>query len=476
MAMSERSVLTASLSAMITAMTTSVWEGIDRARLADLIAAERDRYAAEHPRSRELFERTSRSLLGGVPMSWMTKWAAGFPPALAEAQGARVTDLDGVEYVDLCLGDTGAMAGHAPAPVVEAVARRAATGITAMLPTEDAAWVGEELARRFGVPRWQFALTATDANRWVLRIARHITRRPKVLVFGWCYHGTVDETFVIRGEDGRAVSRPGNVGPQVDPATTTKVVEFNDLDALEQALKDEDVACVLTEPALTNIGIVLPEPGFHDALRELTRATGTLLVIDETHTLSAGPGGMTQAEGLDPDLVTIGKAIAGGVPIGAYGMTEDVAERIMGAADADLEDVGGVGGTLAGNALSLAAARATLGEVLTPEAHERMEGLSRRLTEGVHRTLADRGVPWHITRLGARAEYRFRAQPPRTGSEAEAAGDGELDDFLHVFLMNRGVLLTPFHNMTLMCPATTEADVDRHDETFAQALDALLGG
>jgi len=233
---------------------------------------------------------------------------------------------------------------------------------------------------------------------------------------------------------------------------------------------------VLAEPALTNIGIVLPEPGFHDALRELTRAHGTLLVIDETHTLSAGPGGMTQAEGLEPDLVTIGKAIAGGVPIGAYGMTEDVAERIMGAPDADLEDVGGIGGTLAGNALSLAAARATLGEVLTPEAHERMASLSERLAGGVQRTLAERGVPWHIVRLGARAEYRFRPQPPRTGAQAEAAGDPELDDFLHVFLMNRGVLLTPFHNMTLMCPATGESDVDRHDQAFAEALDALLGG
>jgi glutamate-1-semialdehyde 2,1-aminomutase len=458
---------------MITAMTQIIWKEIDRARLAELTAAERERYAAEHPRSKALFERAGRSLLGGVPMSWMTKWAAGFPPALAEARGARVTDVDGFEYVDLCLGDTGAMAGHGPPAVVEAVAKRAASGITAMLPTEDAAWVGEELARRFGVPRWQFALTATDANRWVLRMARHITRRPKVLVFSWCYHGTVDETFVIRGEDGKARSRPGNVGPQVDPAITTKVVEFNDVAALEQALQAQDVACVLTEPALTNIGIVPPEPGFHDALRELTRATGTLLVIDETHTLSAGPGGMTAAEGLQPDLVTIGKAIAGGVPIGAYGMTEDVAERIMGAPDADLEDVGGVGGTLAGNALSLAAARATLGEVLTAEAHERMAQLSQRLTAGVEQVLADRGVPWHIVRLGARAEYRFRAQPPRTGSEAEAAGDAELDDFLHVFLMNRGVLLTPFHNMTLMCPATTESDVDRHNAAFAEALDQL---
>jgi glutamate-1-semialdehyde 2,1-aminomutase len=445
-------------------------------RLDELLERELERFEREHPRSRELARNAEESLLQGVPMPWMVRWAGGFPVFAADAGGARFRDVDGQEYIDFCLGDTAAMTGHSPEPTVRAIAEQARRGITLMLPSEDALWVSRELARRFGLPRWQFALTATDANRWVLRMARHITWRPKVLVFGWCYHGTVDETFVIRGEDGLPVSRPGNVGPAVDPATTTKVVEFNDLAALEEALSARDVACVLAEPALTNIGIVLPEPGFHDALRELTRATGTLLVIDETHTLSAGPGGMTQADGLDPDLVTIGKAIAGGVPIGAYGMTEDVAERITGAADADLEDVGGVGGTLAGNALSLAAARATLGEVLTPEAHERMAGLSRRLTEGVNRALADRGVPWHITRLGARAEYRFRAQPPRTGSEAEAAGDAELDDFLHVFLMNRGVLLTPFHNMTLMCPATTETDVDRHNATFAEALDALLGG
>jgi glutamate-1-semialdehyde 2,1-aminomutase len=342
-----------------------------------------------------------------------------------------------------------------------------------MMPTEDAAWVGRELVRRFGLDAWQFALTATDANRWVLRIARTLTGRPKVLVFNGCYHGTVDES-VIWLEDGVPRSRPGNVGPAVDPVETTKVVEFNDVEALRAALEPGDVAAVLAEPALTNIGIVLPDPEYHEQLRRITSETGTLLIIDETHTMSTGPGGYTAEHGLEPDILTVGKSIAGGVPIGAYGMRRDLADRIL-AADVDLEDVGGVGGTLAGNALSLAAARATLGEVLTEQAFARMVPLAERFTAGVQGVLDSRRVPWNIVQLGARAEYRFCPKPPRTGGESAAAHDGELDAYMHVYLMNRGVLITPFHNMALMCPDTVEADVDRHTEVFAEAVDDLIG-
>jgi glutamate-1-semialdehyde 2,1-aminomutase len=445
---------------------------VDRAALEELIARERERFAREHPRSATLFEETGHTLLGGVPMSWMTMWAGGFPLFFEEAEGARLTDVDGREYVDLCLGDTGAMAGHAPAPTVEAVERQVRRGTTTMLPSEDAAAVGRELARRFGLDAWQFALTATDANRWVLRMAREITGRPKVLVFSYCYHGTVDETFVVV-EDGSPRSRQGNVGPAVDPTLTTQVVEFNDTAALEEALSAGDVACVLAEPALTNIGIVLPEPGFHDSLRALTRETGTLLVIDETHTFSAGPGGYTGAHGLEPDLLTIGKAIGGGVPVAAYGMTAEVAERVLGSPDADLEDVGGVGGTLAGNALSLAATRATLHQVLTDQAFAHMIGLAERHERAVRDVIESNGMPWHVVRLGARAEYRFCPEPPRTGGEAAAASDPELDAYVHLYLMNRGVLITPFHNMALMCPATTNEDVDRHAEAFADAVGEL---
>jgi len=455
-------------------MSTETYTEIDRARLRRLIERERATFAERHPRSRELFAETSKTLLGGVPMSWMTMWAGGFPLFFAEASGARVTDVDGHTFVDFCLGDTGAMAGHAPEPTARAVERQVRRGTTVMLPDEDAAWVGEELVRRFGLDAWQFSLTATDANRWVLRMARALTGRPKVLVFNYCYHGTVDET-VISIEDGAPRARPGNVGPAVDPTVTTKVVEFNDVEALRAALAPGDVAAVLAEPALTNIGIVLPDPGFHDELRAATRDTGTLLIIDETHTFSSGPGGYTAAHGLDPDILTIGKSIAGGVPIGAYGLRRALADRIL-ELDVDLEDVGGVGGTLAGNALSLAAARATLDEVLTDGAFERMIALAERYTAGVEEVLQSRRVPWNIVQLGARAEYRFTPQPPRNGGESAAAHDGELDAYMHVYLMNREVLITPFHNMALMCPATVEADVDRHTEVFAAAVDELIGG
>ena len=448
--------------------------GVDRARIAALTAREVEGFAAVRPRSRALAGRARGSLLGGVPMTWMMRWAGPHPVFLAEAKGARVVDVDGHEYADFCLGDTGAMAGHAPEPVVRAVAARAAAGITAMLPTEDAAWAGEELARRFGLPRWQFTLSATDANRFAIRMCRALTRRPKILVFNGCYHGTVDETFATLRADGSVGVRAGNVGPPVDPALTTKVVELNDLEALEAALAPGDVACVLAEPALTNIGIVLPAPGFHESLRVLTRRTGTLLVIDETHTFSAGPGGYTAAHRLEPDVLTIGKAIGGGVPVGAFGVTAELADRALAQPDADYEDVGGIGGTLAGNALSLAAVRATLGEVLTDEAFAGMIRLGQRLAEGVASAIASAGVPWHVTRLGARAEYRFAPQPPRNGGESAAAGDVELERFLHLYALNRGVLITPFHNMALVSPATTAMDIDLHTEVFGAALGELV--
>jgi glutamate-1-semialdehyde 2,1-aminomutase len=448
---------------------------VERARLGELLAAERERFAAARPRSRAAHERAREHLLGGVPMPWMAKWSGGFPVYLAEARGARVIDIDGHEYADLCLGDTGAMAGHSPAPSVAAVRERLEQrgGATVMLPTEDAAWVGAELARRFGLPKWQFTLTATDANRFALRFCRQLTGRRRVLVHAWCYHGSVDETFVVL-EDGRPRARAGLVGAAVDPTETTAVVEFNDVDALAAELATGEIACVLAEPALTNIGIVLPEPGYWDAVRAACTRTGTLLIIDETHTLSAGPGGCTQAWGLEPDLVTLGKSIGAGVPIGAYGVSADVAARMAADSEGDYEDVGGVGGTLAGNALSLAAARATLGEVLTDAAFARMTALQERFTGGVRATIGRHGLPWSIVPLGARAEYRFAGEPPRNGSESEAAADVELEDYLHLALLNRGVLITPFHNMALMSPATTEAEVDLHTDAFAEVVAVLV--
>jgi len=447
---------------------------VDRARLRPLLEAEEARFRATHPGSLALHERARRSLLGGVPMNWMVRWAGRVPVFVRDASGAHFVDVDGNDYVDLCLGDTGAMAGHGPQATLSAIVDQLPRGLTTMLPTEDAVFVGEEMARRFGLPYWQFTLTATDANRFAIRLARHITGRPKILVYDWCYHGTVDESFITLRADGSAGPRPGSIGPPVDPNLTTRVVDWNDLEALDHALGHGDVACVLAEPVMTNIGIVHPEPGYHAALRDLTRRHGTLLIIDETHTICAGPGGYTRAENLDPDLLVIGKTIAGGIPVGAYGFSEEVAARITATTTIDDADVGGVGGTLAGNALSLAATRATLDHVLTDEAFARMIPLGERWEAGVAGVIAESGAPWHVSRLGCRAEYAFRGTPPRTGGEAAAAEDHELSRYLHLHALNRGVLLTPFHNMALMSPATTAADVDRHTEMFGQAVRDLF--
>jgi glutamate-1-semialdehyde 2,1-aminomutase len=389
-----------------------------------------------------------------------------------QAEGARFVDADGIEYVDFCLGDTGAMTGHGLVGVADALRDRAVRGITTMLPSDDAIWVAGELTARFGLPKWQFAMTATDANRFVLRFARALTGRPKVAVIDWCYHGTVDETLAVLEGD-RVVSRPGAVGPAFDPALTTRVVPFNDVEALDAALSHGDVACLLMEPALTNIGIVLPEAGYMEAVREVTRRHGVLLVIDETHTICAGPGGCTAAWGLEPDFFVIGKPIAGGMPAAVYGMTSEVASHLETLMAGHSVDVSGVGGTLTGNALAMAAIRATLSTTLREEDFTRMLPLATAWTDGVRDAYTARGLPWHVQQLGCRAEYWF-CPPPRNGADAAAAGDPELDSYMHLFALNRGILLTPFHNMALFSPFHTMADVDRHTEVFAAALDSLL--
>ena len=446
---------------------------IDRTRLQSLMQREQKRFADEHPKSKALFERARKSLLGGVPMNWMAKWAGAFPPFVREAQGAHFYDEDGHRYVDLCLGDTGAMTGHSPSATVRAVEEQVRRGITLMLPNEDAVVVGEELQKRFGLPYWQFTLTATDANRFSIRLARQITGRPKILVFNWCYHGTVDETFITLHEDG-AVARRGNIGPPVDPSVTTKVVEFNDIAALDQALAPGDVACVLAEPVMTNVGIVHPEHGFHPALRAFTRKFRTLLIIDETHTICAGPGGYTREENLEPDFLVFGKPIGSGIPGAAYGFTQEVADRVAERQSLEDCDVGGIGGTLAGNPLSLAAMRATLTKVLTKDAFNRTIPMAERWTAGVKNAIAELAVPWHVTQLGCRAEYLFSPEVPKNGSQAHEAMDFELERFMHLYAMNRRILLTPFHNMALMSPQTQAEDIDYHTQVFREAVKELV--
>lgn len=444
-----------------------------RDRLAELWSQELERFRAEHPASEALWHEATEHMPDGVPMLWMAKWPGPWPVFVERAKGAHFWDVDGRDHVDLCLGDTGAMAGHAPDAAVAAISAQAARGSTFMLPTADAARAAELLTERFRVPRWQFTLSATDANRSLIRYARQVTGRAKIVVHDYCYHGSVDEAFATLDDAGRVVERRGNIGAPVPPSETTAVVEFNDVAALEAALATGEIAAVLIEPALTNIGIVLPAEGYHQAVRELCTRYGAILIIDETHTFSAGFGGMITAYGLEPDAVVIGKSIAGGVPAGAFGMTADFAERARASLELEDIDVGGVGGTLAGNALSLAGICATLGEVLTPAAFESMTARAIEWTAGVQAAIDEFSAPWQVTRLGARAEYSFRATAPENGQQAAAADDFELQQFLHLHALNRGILITPFHNMALMCPATTASDVERHTVAFRDAV-ALL--
>ncbi len=450
-------------------------ELLDRSRLKALLLSEQGKFHTEHPRSFALFQRARESMQAGVPMLWMVRWAGSFPLFVKDARGAHFTDVDGRSYIDFCLGDTGAMTGHSPESSLAAIREQVGKGITLMLPTEDALWVSEELQRRFGLKYWQFTLSATDANRFAIRMARHITGRPRILVFNYCYHGSVDETFITLDDEGTPVSRQGNLGPPVNPVETTKVIEFNDIASLETALSSRDVAVVLAEPVMTNIGIIHPDPGFHEALRSITRRTGTYLIIDETHTICAGPGGCTGKFGLQPDFLTCGKPLGGGIPAGVYGFTPEVADSFWSKLELDQSDVGGIGGTLAGNALSIAAMRATLEKVLTPDMYLRCEKLADRYEAGVLDVIKEFDLPWIVKRLGFRVEYWFRRVPPRNGGEANAAVDGELDRYMHLFALNRGILMTPFHNMALIAADTTAAEVDYHTGVFREAVKNLFG-
>lgn len=449
--------------------------GIAAATIERLMAVERERFVRNNPISAA---RASTGLAGfyqGVPMHWMRDWPMPFPLLVASAQDATLTDLDGHVLADFCLGDTGSMFGHSPAAVRDAVQAQAGRGLTYMLPTEDAVAVGALLRDRFGLPHWQIATTATDANRFALRVARAVTGRPKILVFNGCYHGTVDETFV-RLIDDRPANRPGLLGQFVDLTAQTRVVEFNDVPALERALADHDVACVITEPVLTNCCMVLPDPGFHAALRHLTRATGTLLLIDETHTISSGLGGYTGIHGLEPDLFVLGKPVAGGVPASVWGFTDDVAKRLDAVRAATPAGHSGMGTTLSANALSIAAMRATLESVMTDTAYAHMESLASHLATRLSNCIAALGLPWHVARVGARVEFICAPGPLRNGTEADAAHAGPLEQVIHLALLNRGVLIAPFHNMMLVCPTTTWSQVETLAAAFADVAGILASG
>ena len=448
---------------------------INRSNLTALRKIEDQRFLETHKKSGELFAIAKDSMPNGVPMSWMSKWPGAYPVFVAEAKGASFVDVDGNTYIDFCLGDTGSMTGHSPEATVAAIREQVGRGLSAMLPTKDAADVSTELAKRFGVPLWQFTVSATDANRHVIRYSRLITKKSKIIVIDRCYHGSVDETFATLDASGKTVSREGNIGAPIDLDKTTRVVPFNDLDAMKKALQKNDVAAILMEPAMTNVGIVLPLDGYLKAVEKLAKEFGAKLIIDETHTISVGPGGMTAQLGLQPDFLTIGKAIGGGFPTGAFGMSAEIAQAIKSQVELEVIDTGGVGGTLAANALSLAAMRATITKVLTEENFEKMIKLGTRWADGVEKVIEKYKLPWSVNRLGARAEYMFSAKSPKTGREAADAGDFELEQYIHLRMLNDGFLITPFHNMALISPDTTAADVDAHTQAFDKMCGELIG-
>jgi glutamate-1-semialdehyde 2,1-aminomutase len=447
---------------------------INRERLKALHKEEMERFISRTPKSAALFEKAKEVMPGGVPMSWMSKWPGKYPLFVESAKGAHFIDVDGNEYIDLCLGDTGSMTGHSPKPTVDAISNQLAKGMTAMLPTDDAVAVSSELARRFGLPLWQFTVSATDANRHAIRYSRLITGKQKVIVIDRCYHGSVDETFATLDTSGNTVMREGNIGAPVALDLTTRVVEFNDLGAMEDALKKGDVAAILMEPAMTNVGIVLPDDGYLVAVGQLSRKYEAVWIIDETHTISVGPGGMTADLGLKPDFLTIGKAIGGGIPTGTFGMSYEMAEQIARKTEREVIDTGGIGGTLAGNALSLAAMKATLTQVLTDENFIKMIELGNLWCDGVEAAINEFKLPWHVNRLGARGEYLFQKSAPKTGGEAARAGDFELEQYIHLRLLNDGILLTPFHNMALMSPYTSKSDVEAHTTAFRAMCQELV--
>jgi glutamate-1-semialdehyde 2,1-aminomutase len=446
---------------------------IDRDRLAKLRTIEDERFLKNHPKSGELFASAKRSMPNGVPMSWMSKWPGAYPIFVEEAKGASFVDVDGNTYIDVCLGDTGSMTGHSPEATVTAIREQVGKGLSVMLPSKDAEVVSAELASRFNLPLWQFTVSATDANRHAIRYARLITGKSKVIVIDRCYHGSVDETFATLDKSGKTVAREGNIGAPVPLDQTTRVVAFNDLAAMKNALQHNDVAAILMEPAMTNVGIVLPKEGYLKEVEKLAKQFGALLIIDETHTISVGPGGMTSQLSLSPDFLTIGKAIGGGFPTGAFGMTQQVADSIKKMVELEVIDTGGVGGTLAANALSLAAMRATLSKVLTKDNFERMIKLGNRWADGVEKVINQTQLGWTVNRLGARAEYMFAPTPPINGREAADAGDFELEQYIHLRMLNDGFLITPFHNMALISPDTTDSDVDAHTEAFEKMCSEL---
>jgi len=431
-------------------------------QLQKLRAREDKLFAERTKKSKKTFDNAQEMLLNGVPMPWMGDWGTSHPVFIAKAYKNRLTDIDENEYIDFCLGDTGAMFGHSPEATADIVSKQVRQGITTMMPSPDSLEIGKELGKRFGLPLWQVAMTATEANRYVIRICRTLTGRPKVLSINESYHGSLDETLPHIGPDGKLKLRSEyDMNPGVPKEALSRVVEFNDIEALERELAHKDCACVLAEPVMTNCGMVLPDSGYHEKLRKLCTKYGTYLIIDETHTFSNGYGGYTKAYGLEPDFITLGKSIAGGIPVAVYGFTKDIGDRINETfGRKGVSDPMGISGTLSGNAFAIAAMRETLQKVATSEAFEKMFAGQKRLSDGLDEVLSRHNIPWSLTRSGARCELQFMPTLPKNGTDAKNHFDWELMYYTHIYLSNRGLVITPFHNMMLISPITSDEDID----------------
>ena len=440
--------------------------GISAAKIVSFKSRQDSVYTAKRQTTKAALGSVKPAFLSGVPMHWMLDWPMPYPMLVDKAWDASIRDIDGNELDDFCLGDTGSMFGHSPKPVAKAIRKQAKRGLTYMLPTEDALAVGELLTDIFGPFRWQIATTASDANRFALRVARAVTGRKKTLVFNGCYHGAVDETFV-KLKDGKTVMKSGLAGQAADLTKNSVVAEFNDVAGLQKLLAAKDIACLIMEPVLTNSCMVLPQPGFLDAVRKLTRDAGTLLLIDETHTVSTGLGGYTRKHKLDPDIFVLGKPVAGGVAAAVWGLSQHVADRFAVYNSSREPGYSGIGTTLSANPLQFAAMRACLAQVMTSKNYAYMEKLAARLEKGLAKVIEARKLPWHVARVGARVEFICAPGPLKTGAEAYAAHRPELEAAIHTGLLNRGSLIAPFHNMMLISPVTRKRQVDRLIGNFA---------
>lgn len=450
--------------------TATVPQGIDARSLEALLTRERAAWIEGRPKSAALYERARASQVNGTPQHWIRQFPPPVPLTVERATGARLRDVDGHDYADFGLAGTAALWGHDHPAIVAALHDQLGRGSVILWPNEDHVWVTEELRDRFGLPCWQFAVSATDANRFALLLARVTTGRDRILMFNRAYHGAVEQTYAVLTEEG-VTPLPGVDAGGVDVRRTTKVVEFNDLEALERELAPGDVAVVIAEPVMTNGGAVVhPDPGFHAGLREITRRTGTLLLIDETQTIPAGPGGCVRELGLEPDLITMGKWVAGGVPAGLYGMSEEVAAA---AARYTRHGDGGLGSTLASGPLAVRGIRAVLEEVMTEQTYAHMNHLADRYARGIEEVIATHRLPWHVGRLGGRVMYAFTPEPPRNAGQPYPRS-ASLREALWLYLANRGIALDGMSGAALFSPLTDEADVDRHNELFAKVIAELV--